>query len=397
MSNKYVKFKVGDLFDIHPTKAYKMTNNELYKSIGNTPVLSNSSINNGIGGYASLKHTESGNIITFSDTTTGADTMFYQEKPFIGYPHVQGMYPFSPEKWTKECFLYFISAIRRAAGDGWNYATKFNRKLVAALQVELPVIKSYDSLHIYTVDDIDFKYMHEQITELEQERIAELEQYLIATGLNDYKLTKKEMDIIKNTGTLIRKNFSFGYLFKAETGNVDLQQKDINGRGCYFINSGLENDGIKGKTDRPAKVFPKNTITIDFWGNAFYRSFEYKLATHNHVFSLSGEVIKNETVGLYLVSQMMYLRKIFSYAEMGTWNKIKVLDLLLPIKTDKDKTPILDADCKYHKAGYIPDFDYMEKYIRVIQKIVIADVVKYKDEIISHTKDNLNKEPRKCQ
>lgn len=56
-----------------------------------------------------------------------------------------------------------------------------------------------------------------------------------------------------------------GTLFTAEKGDVDLQQDDVNGRGCYFINSGLSNDGIKGRTDRPAKTFPANTISIDFW------------------------------------------------------------------------------------------------------------------------------------
>ena len=40
-------FKVGELFDIHPTTAYKMKNDELFASDGATPVLSNSSVNNG--------------------------------------------------------------------------------------------------------------------------------------------------------------------------------------------------------------------------------------------------------------------------------------------------------------------------------------------------------------
>lgn len=52
---------------------------------------------------------------------------------------------------------------------------------------------------------------------------------------------------------------------KPGKGDVDLQQSDINGKGEYFINSGETNYGIKGKTDRSAKIFPANTITIDFW------------------------------------------------------------------------------------------------------------------------------------
>ena len=88
MEDNFRLFKTSKLFDIHPTKAYKMSNRDLYKNAGTVPVLSNSSCNNGIGGYSSLKATENGNMITFSDTTTGTDTMFYQENDFIGYPYI---------------------------------------------------------------------------------------------------------------------------------------------------------------------------------------------------------------------------------------------------------------------------------------------------------------------
>lgn len=182
------------------------------------------------------------------------------------------------------------------------------------------------------------------------------------------------------------KKFKVGYLFRSETGNVDLQQCDINGKGTFFINSGIDNTGIKGKTDKPAKVFPKNTITIDFWGYAYYRSFEYKLATHNHVFSLSGKTIKNEQVGLYLVSLMSYFKKFFSYNKMGTWNRFKEFDILIPVLLNTDGSPVIDPEHTYHPDGYIPDFSYMENYIHAMQKMIIADVVKYKDNVIEQTK-----------
>ena len=38
------------------------------------------------------------------------------------------------------------------------------------------------------------------------------------------------------------------------------------------------------------------------------------------------------------------------------------------------------------KSDGTPDFDYMERYIRAMEKIVIADVVKYKDKIIEETR-----------
>ena len=387
-------FKVGELFDIHPTNAYKMKNEELFLTTGVTPVVSNSSVNNGIRGYCNLAPTEQGGLITFSDTTTGADTMFYQAYPFIGYPHVQGMYPYKSDKWNEKCCLYVISCIRKSAGSGWNYAVKFNRRLVKELSIELPVIESPDTNHEYTVDDVDYDYMQERITELEQERITELEQeriteldtYLAASGLDNYELTNGDKEVLslstestsdkvgpsdadRGNEQMKFKKFTLDALFTASTGDVDLQQKDINGKGHFFINSGIENRGIKGKTDRPAKVFLANTITIDFWGNAYYRDFEYKMATHNHLFSLTGDVIKNKLVGMYIVALLSKLPKLFSYNNMATWNKLKSIEISLPV------TP----------AGDIY-FDYMEHYIRAVEKLAISDAVEHKSKLVAVTK-----------
>lgn len=85
-TSAWKEFKVKDLFDIHPTKAYNLNNSQLLDG-GENPVLANSRYNNGIGGFSSLDTTENGNMITFSDTVD-ANTIFYQEEPFIGYSHI---------------------------------------------------------------------------------------------------------------------------------------------------------------------------------------------------------------------------------------------------------------------------------------------------------------------
>jgi hypothetical protein len=158
-------------------------------------------------------------------------------------------------------------------------------------------------------------------------------------------------------------------LFTSKTGDTDLQQKDINGKGEYFLNSGYTNCGVNGKTDRPARIFSKNTITIDFLGYVFYRNFDYKMATHNHIFSLSGEVIKNEKIGLFLVASLSYLKNLFSFSNMGTWTKFKDLNIKLPITAN----------------GEI-DFEFMNNFIKAIEKLVIKDVVLYTDNKIKATK-----------
>ena len=132
------EFRIGDLFDIHPTKAYKLTNAQLLDG-GEYPVIANSAYNNGIGGYSTQKPTESGNMVTFSDTVE-ANTIFYQPDAFVGYPQVQGLYPLMYEdNWNKYTYSFFVSAFRGAAiAKGFDYDNKFRRDIAIELMIKLP-------------------------------------------------------------------------------------------------------------------------------------------------------------------------------------------------------------------------------------------------------------------
>ena len=152
------EFVVGELFDVHPTKAYKLKNSELLSTNGKNPVIVNSSYNNGIGGYTNQELTESGNILTFSDTTSGADTLFFQEKPFVGYPHVQGMYP-KTFKLTIHVAKFMIASLRASINKySWNYTNKLTRTFISSTTIELPLKPSADPTN-YTQKDIDWDYM----------------------------------------------------------------------------------------------------------------------------------------------------------------------------------------------------------------------------------------------
>ncbi len=153
-------FRVGELFDIHPTKAYKFTNSILFDENGTNPVVVNSSYNNGIGGYTSYPTTEKGGIITFSDTTS-ADAIFYQREDFVGYPHIQGMYPVGRYKdcWGEKSLLFFVSIFRnRAINSHYDYVNKFTRDSAKEMVVMLPVDKTGNP---------DFAYMETYMQNLE--------------------------------------------------------------------------------------------------------------------------------------------------------------------------------------------------------------------------------------
>ena len=413
---RYREFVVGDLFDIHPTNSYKLSNRELYKEIGPTPVLSNSSTNNGIGGYSALDPTEKGGIITFSDTTTGVDTMFYQPDDFIGYPHVQGMYPKDKDVWNEETCLFFISVMQKAAGIGWSYSIKFTRKLVSNMKPMLPILLSsanqpiIDETHRYHKDGYipDWKYMQERIKELEQERIKELEQYLIVTGLNDYELTEEDKEI------LATKLFDGGQLESSTSGNGYLKEvrmfqldelgaiEKVKGRplkeyssGTIPFVTGSQNDnGVVGYIDAPIEAISKgNCIVIDpIKGMCMYhpddfvgRGFSGASVNALYIDKL------NDVNALYICSAIeKYSKQIASYTNLFNSRRLATAKVALPIQTDSSNHPVIDSTHKYHPEGFVPDWEYMENYIRAMEKVVIRDVVVWKDEMIEKTKMVVN-------
>lgn len=155
---------LGDLFDIRPTKAYKQTNDYLFSIDGRNPVVTNTSQNNGIGGFSTLDITESGGMIIFSDTTT-SDSIFYQPFDFIGYPHVQGLYAKHKEKWSEESLLYLVAAFRKCASGRFDYATKFTRIIASKMKIYLPVT---------SMGEIDFSFMETYIRAQEKLTIQQI-------------------------------------------------------------------------------------------------------------------------------------------------------------------------------------------------------------------------------
>ena len=170
-TTNWKKFRVGDLFEIKPTKSYKMRNADLLDG-GNTPVVVNSAFNNGIGGFTTQEPTEKGGIITFSDTVD-ANTIFYQEKPFAGYSHVQGVYPVGEwaNEWDKYSLLFFASCFKSTAlRYGFDYSNKFRRDVALELKVLLPQTPDHTP---------DFDYMEnymKNLTEKAKKKLSNIPQ-----------------------------------------------------------------------------------------------------------------------------------------------------------------------------------------------------------------------------
>lgn len=346
------EFRLGDLFDINPTKYYRKLNSEIISIDGKVPLISNSSIDNGVMGYSNLVALNMGNTLTCSDTTMGAETMFYQELDFIGYSHIQHLVPkFKP--FNKSIASIIISSCRVATAKRFDYGNKFNRDAINETIIQLPIKDGA----------IDFQFMEDFIAELETERITKLDAYLLTTGLKDYTLTQEEEQVVQEfeNGKLQWSTFNVDTLFGKSTRGRRLKSSDRIAGTLPFVTAGEAEQGVSAFICNDVVVFSENTSTIDMFGSAKYRN--YKFGADDHVAVVHTEKLP-KAASLFVTTALhkSSYNGQYHYGRNFYAKDADELNISLPAKAQK------------------ADYPQMELLISAVQKLVIKDVVDYADK-----------------
>ena len=332
--NKWKEFKIGDLFDIHPTKAYKMNNSALLSEDGINPVIVNSCYNNGIGGYTNYDCTEDGNMITFSDTTS-ANSIFYQKDKFVGYPHVQGMYPIGEykDKWNEYTYLFFITLFKeKAINSNYDYVNKFTRESAKEIMIKLPVDNK---------DNPDWNYMEQYMKKIEKHAMKAI------NGLNSCSEETTKIDIAKWG------EFHLYDIFDIDSGSkMDRIAMKFDNPTINFVGRSGINNGVTAVVDEVEDYVPykAGNLTLALGGAYLGSCFvqEKDFYTSQNVVVL----IPKEDISFY--AKEFICAVIFK--EGNTHYKAFIDELNRHIKTDfVIKLPV-DS---YGK----PNYEYMDKYM----------------------------------
>ncbi|EKT3956525.1 restriction endonuclease subunit S [Flavobacterium psychrophilum] len=356
-------FYLGDLFEITPTNYYRLQNREIISANGKIPLISNSSTENGIMGFSNLTPLNKGNSITCSDTTIGADTMFYQENDFIGYSHIQHLVPkFKP--FNKAIASIIISACRVSTSKQYDYGNKFNRVAMNNTKIQLPTKKG----------KIDFEFMETFVAELSAQRVAELSAHLKVTGLNNYILTNEEQKVLEDfeNGKLKWKEFNIGSLFDIDSykKRFDANKVIISETGKPYVVRTSLNNGIRGFINEDEQYlndgntisFGQDTATMFYQEQPYFTGDKIKIVK-------SKDKKFNKLNAQFFIATMTKSFSSFSWGS-SSYN-IKIIgnqQIQLPIHNDK------------------PNYELIETFITAIQKLVIKEVVLYADRKIEATK-----------
>lgn len=362
---KWGEFKITDIFDVKNT--HNILSNEIVENSGNVPYLCASAEKNGVSTYISYNDDliDKGNCIFIGGKTF---VVTYQENDFFSNDsHNLALYLKFSEKRKKDVQIFIASCITRSVGYKYSWGNSISHKKIQNDYVFLPITPE---------NKIDFDFMEAFIRELEEERIRELAAYLKVSGFDNYTLSKCESEALAHFNELKWKEFSYSEIFNHIKQGRRLKKGDQKPGKIPFVMAGTTNTGIVGYISNPIATFPKNSITIDIFGNTFYRNYDFGAGDDTGVYWNDDKNYSSEQM-LYFSSCMeKSIRGKFSFGKKLRSSQSFNFRIFLPVTSDDS-----------------PDYAFMETFISAVQKLVIKDVVLYADKKIAATNQAVHKNP----
>lgn len=355
-SVKWGEFKLGELFDVLSyKKRFDANKVSLVKNGGHLYIVRQSTDNGKKGNIdESVLFLNHGNTISFGQDTA---TMFYQEVPYFTGDKIKILKPKYVEFGKKNAQFFLASMRKTFSSFAWG-SSRFNVETLKEQLIMLPINNG----------KIDFDFMESFIAKLEAERVAELSAYLTVSGLDNYELSSEEENALKNYKSLKWDAYNLEKLFGKSTRGKRLKGDDRIAGTLPFVTAGEASEGISAYISNNVEVFEKNTTTIDMFGSAKYRNYQYGADDHVAVVHTESVPMKASIFLTSAIHKAAHTGK-FDYGHNFYAKDADALDIMLPTKDGE------------------PDFDSMATLISAVQKLVIKDIVIYADRKIEKIKE----------
>lgn len=321
-------------------------------------------VENGIKGYTEKQDLKPNPKNVISITQIGTIVAQLRKQEWYASQNIFSLTP--KEEYKKLISLYGVAsvdtALRATFSDGYaNYPTLEKLK---NLKIKLPTKNG----------EIDFASMDSFIAELEAERIAELEAYLVASGLKDYTLTKEEQKVLADFEKQEFSPFKVIDVFDVKnTGNILSRDIVENSGDTPYLGASADNNSVSSYISYDEKYLDKGNCVF-IGGKTFVVSYQekdfYSNDSHNLVLYLKNTDKQTKSNYLYLAACVnKSLKHKYSWGDSISNKKIQKDTITLPAQNDQ------------------PDYEKMETFISAIQKLVIKDVVEYADRKIEATRE----------
>ena len=167
------------------------------------------------------------------------------------------------------------------------------------------------------------------------------------------------------------KEFYLKNLYKIRMGNkFDKNKMSDDKPTINFVSRISYGNGVDCKVDYVSgtEPFKKGMLTValggSYLGSCFVQEEPFYTGQNVAVMEACNEEM-NHNVNLFISGLIRFESKIKYYAFGRELNSHinRDFNIKLPIKYNKDGTPIIDDTYSYSDEGYIPDWEWMDRYI----------------------------------
>ncbi|MCQ2980366.1 restriction endonuclease subunit S [Helicobacter pylori] len=388
---KWGEFSCETIYELQKTT--KLLSKKDCVENGKIPLFTSDSKNNGIVGYVNCKPSyklkNNQCMVVFGDHTR---TFNIAKNDFCIADNVKVL---KPIKDFSIRILLFINTMWGKKIIDKGYARHWSLAKIAKIQLPLkPTAKTQ------TLEDIDFNFMEKFIAELEQCRLAELEAYLKATGLENTTLSNEEENALNlfngnnflgggNTPCgLTWQSFKLGDLFEVlpskkiyHANTIKIHDTQIENSYPYVVRA-TTNNGIKGfivddltfTNEKNTLSFAQDTFTVFYQKQPYFTGNKVKILKPKFAF-------KSPKILHFISAILQFILKPLTWGLGSTTESIAEFKFSLPLKPTANTQTLEDID-----------FDFMHTLINALMKQIIQGVVQYCDAKIQATKEVISQE-----
>ncbi|WP_187948151.1 restriction endonuclease subunit S [Helicobacter pylori] len=379
---KWGEFSYETIYELQKTT--KLLSKKDCVENGKIPLFTSDSKNNGVVGYVNCKPSyklkNNQCMVVFGDHTR---TFNIAKNDFCIADNVKVL---KPIKDFSIRVLLFINTMWGKKIIDKGYARHWSLAKIAKIQLPLK-----PTANAQTLEDIDFDFMETFIAELEQCRLAELEAYLKATGLENTTLSNEEENALnvfndKNSGGgntpcgLTWQSFKIVDIFEVKNTRNILARDVVKDSGTTpYLCASKENNAVNSYINYNADFLDKGNC-IFIGGKTFVVTYQqkdfYSNDSHNLALYLKDTHSKTKLNQLFIITCIYKaLNNKYSWGDSISNTKIQNDSILLPT----------------NPHGKI-DFNFMRTLINALMKQTIQGVVQYCDAKIQATKEAISQE-----
>ncbi len=138
-------------------------------------------------------------------------------------------------------------------------------------------------------------------------------------------------------------DFAFKTIFNKIAQGRRLKKDDQMEGNIPFIMAGTTNAGLVNFISNPVASFPKNSITVDIFGNVFYRDFDFGAGDDTGVYWNDKIHYSKKTMLFFAIAMEKALVGKFSYGKKLRSSQSLNIKMKLPIKNGKIDFEFIDS------------------------------------------------------